>query len=393
MRNLPIERLLECPKTMVNGPCGGVDEAGRCEVGQGKLCVWYEALAQDVTADATRRRAPDWRQDWAQAFASEQVELLPAVEDLPDRDSKPRYGGRLEAALRDGVFAITAELNPPDSADASALLAHARTLAPHIHAAHITDNALASPHMSAWAVAALAQSAGIEPIPHLACRDRNRIAMQGDLLGYHAIGVRSALIITGDHPGVGDHPGAKAVFDFDALTALEAARQLRDAGRFLEGERLVAEKPRLLLGACAGATAPPREYRPVRLLKKIAAGADFVVTQLIFDLDLLRGYLTRVRDMGLDRKVYLMVGLGALASADMAEAIRRETPGVVIPDALVQRLRGVPAERQRAEGVQICVELVQQLREMEGVSGIDLMDLDPHRWHPTLNILDGAGLL
>jgi methylenetetrahydrofolate reductase (NADPH) len=246
--------------------------------------------------------------------------------------------------------------------------------------------------MSAWAVAALAGQAGLEPIPHMACRDRNRIAFQADLLGYHAVGVRSLLVVTGDHPGVGDHPGAKAVFDLDALTALQIARRLREEGRFAEGERRLDEKPRLFLGACAGATAPPLEYRPLRLLKKIVAGADFVVTQLIFDLDLLKGYLQRVNDMGLANKVYLMIGLGALASADMAEAIRRETPGVVIPESIVKRLRGVPADRQRAEGLQICVELIQQLREMPAVSGIDLMDLDPHQWHPTVEILERAGL-
>jgi methylenetetrahydrofolate reductase (NADPH) len=392
--SLPIERLAECPKTMVNGPCGGVSADGRCEVGQGKLCVWYEALdGRAPDADPTLRRPADWRASWASAFDADQLEPLPPIEALPDRESKPLLGGgRLERTLRAGTFAITCELNPPDSASADALVARARTLAPYVHAAHVTDNALASPHMAAWAVAALVQAAGIEPIPHMACRDRNRIALQADLLGLHAVGVRTVLAVTGDHPGIGDHAGAKAVFDLDALGWLAGARRLRDHGRFIEGERSLTERPALFLGACAGATAPPFEQRPYRLYKKIAAGADFVVTQLIFDLDLLRGFLARVRDLGLERKVYLFVGVGALPSAAAAEAIARETPGVVIPESIIRRLAGVPLARQRDEGAAICAEMIQALREMPDVSGIDLMDLDPHGWHPTIEILERAGM-
>jgi methylenetetrahydrofolate reductase (NADPH) len=246
--------------------------------------------------------------------------------------------------------------------------------------------------MSNWAVAALLAREGIEPILHMACRDRNRLALQADLLGAHALGVRNILCITGDHTAIGDHGAAKPVFDVDSLAWLEIARRLRDEGRFDQGVRALDSRPRMLLGGAAGVTAPPYEYRPLRLLKKIAAGADFIITQLIFDMGLLRAYLQRVRDMGLERKVYLLVGIGALPSAGVAAEMQRDTPGVIMPDAIVRRMAAVPESQQRAEGIRICVEQIQELREMPGVSGIDLMDLDPRAWFPTIEIIEAAGL-
>jgi methylenetetrahydrofolate reductase (NADPH) len=390
---LPVERLRECPKTMLNGPCGGVDAHGGCEVTPDKLCVWYEALAPDPTADATHRHAADWRQNWSDAFAGEQVALLPTVDTLPDRDTKPLVSGsKLERLLHAGQFVVTCEVNPHDSADGMPIVEYARTLATHIDAAHVSDNSLASPHMSNWAVGALLAANGIEPIVHMACRDRNRMALQSDLLGLHALGVRNILCITGDHPAIGDHAAGKAVFDLDSLAWLETARRLRDEGRFCNGERQLASKPRVLLGGAAGVTAPPYEYRPYRLLKKIAAGADFIITQLIFDMDMLRAYLQRVCDMGLDRKVYLLVGVGALPSAAVAAAMQQDTPGVIMPDAIVRRMHGVPVDKQREEGIRICVEQIAMLREMPAISGIDIMDLDPRAWFPTVEIVERAGL-
>jgi methylenetetrahydrofolate reductase (NADPH) len=378
---------------MVNGPCGGVDVRGGCEVARHQLCVWYEALADHPAVDNTRRHTPNWQQAWEAAFAGDQVELLPTADVLPDRDTKPVVSdSKLERLLRAGEFVVTCEVNPHDSADGTAIVDYARTLAPYIDAAHVSDNSLASPHMSNWAVGALLAANGIEPIVHMACRDRNRMALQSDLLGLHALGVRNILCITGDHPAIGDHAAAKAVFDLDSLAWLETARRLRDEGRFCNGERQLVSKPRLLLGGAAGVTAPPYEYRPYRLLKKIAAGADFIITQLIFDMDMLRTYLQRVRQMGLDRKVYLLAGVGALPSADVAAAMQHDTPGVIMPDHIIRRMRGVPGDRQREEGIRICVEQIEMLREMPGISGIDIMDLEPRAWFPTVEIVEQAGV-
>lgn len=364
------ERLTECPKAMIYGPCGGVGMNGSCEVDRGKRCVWHNAEA-----------APD----------PEKIAAL--VQQLPEREQHPlRAGSRFERLLRAGHFVVTCELNPHDSADATALVEYARTLARHVDAGHISDNSLASPHMCGLAVAARVQEAGIEPILHMTCRDRNRLMLQADLLGAHALGVRNILCLTGDHPALGDHAAAKPVFDFDAVRFLQMMRRMRDEGRFESGERQLDVRPRVFIGGAAHPTAPPLDLRPYRFAQKLVAGADFVVTQLVFDMKALREYMKRLRDAGLERKTYLLVGVGALAGAGMARAINMNTPGVVVPEHVIRRLEGVPRNQRRAEGIKICVEQIQELREMPGVSGIDIMDLDPVTWFPTVEIVESAGL-
>jgi methylenetetrahydrofolate reductase (NADPH) len=392
--DVPVERLRECPKLMTNGPCGGVTLDGACEVDRGHLCVWYEALKDTREPDVLRRaNAPDWTQDFTQAFAPENLSAIPSVAALPDCAHKPLVSGsRMERLLRAGHFVVTAELNPHDSADAGALVDYARTLAPCVDAAHISDNPLATPHMCGLAVAALVQQVGIEPILHMTCRDRNRLMLQADLLGAHALGVRNILCLTGDHPAVGDHPAAKPVFDLDSNTWLAMARRMRDEGRFMHGERLLDVKPRVFLGGAAGPTAPPTDFRPQRLLKKLAAGADFIVTQLVFDMDLFKRFVQQVEALGLLNKTYLFVGVAALDGPDMAALINRETPGVFVPDALLERLRRTPVQHRKREGIAICVEQIQQLREMPGICGVDIIDLDPRGWFPTIEIVERAGL-
>jgi methylenetetrahydrofolate reductase (NADPH) len=301
-----------------------------------------------------------------------------------------KAGSRLERVLRNGRFAVTAELNPPDSADPADVYKAALVLSEVCDAINAVDASGANCHMSSVAICALLTRAGYEPVYQVACRDRNRIAIQGDLLGAAAMGVKNVLCITGDDVTNGDQPEAKRVFDLDSIQLLQTARSMRDQGVFLSGRKLTTP-PRLFLGAAANPFAPPYDWRPERLAKKIAAGADFIQTQYCFDVDRLRAYMQRVRDLGLHEKAFILVGVGPLRSDKAAEFMRRKVPGVVIPDEIVNRLRQTPKARQREEGKQICVEIIQQVREIEGVAGIHLMAYRQEEL--VAEIVQAAGLL
>ena len=281
---------------------------------------------------------------------------------------------RLEEVLRSGRIAVTAELNPPDSADPGSVRERAAAVASACDAINATDAAGASVHMSSVAVSALLVREGHEPVLQVSCRDRNRIAIQGDLLGAAALGVRNVLCLTGDGVQAGDHPEARSVFDLDSVTLLRTARTLRDGGSFLSGRELESP-PRLFLGAAANPFVPPFDFRPLRLRKKIEAGAQFIQTQYCFDVGRLRGYMDAVRDMGLHERAHILVGVGPLRSARAAEWMRSHVPGVVIPDAVIDRLRGAPAGRgnQAREGKRICVEIIRQVMDIEGVRGVHIM--------------------
>jgi len=299
-------------------------------------------------------------------------------------------GSRLEQVLRSGRFAVTAELNPPDSADPQSVYDRALVLAEVCDAINATDASGANVHMSSVGVCALLTRAGYEPVMQVSCRDRNRIAIQGDLMGAAAMGVRNVLCLTGDGVQAGDQPDAKPVFDLDSISLLRTARILCEQGRFLSGRRLDTP-PRFFLGAAANPFAPPYEFRPLRLAKKVEAGANFIQTQYCFDVPRLRAYLHAVRDLGLTERVFILVGVGPLRSARAAEWIRTHVPGVVIPDEIVNRLKGVPAARQQEEGKNICVEITSQVREIEGVSGVHVM---AYRQETLVaQIIEEAGLL
>lgn len=361
---LPILEI--CPKEMVYGPCGGVGLDGSCEVDRSHKCVWHEQIA---------------------------VIDPPTIDELPDKLDIPiRTDSRFERMLRAGHFTVTCELNPHDSADATPMIGYAKTIAPYVDAGHISDNSLSSPHMCGLAVAALVQNAGIEPILHMTNRDRNRLMLQADALGAHALGVRNILCITGDHPSLGDHNSAKPVFDLDSVRTIEMMVKLRDDGRFESGERELVSKPDFFVGGAVGVTANPIALRPHRMARKIKAGADFIITQLVFDMTLFHEFMNRIYDLGLDEKTHILVGVGALNSPGMARAINKNTPGVVIPDHIIKRLEGVPSDKRKQEGINICVEQIQELMAMRGISGIDIMDLDFRRWFPTPEIVERAGL-
>jgi methylenetetrahydrofolate reductase (NADPH) len=301
-----------------------------------------------------------------------------------------KAGSRLERVLRSGRFAVTAELNPPDSADPQSVYDAALVLASVADAINATDASGAHVHMSSVGICALLTRAGYEPVLQVSCRDRNRIAIQGDLLGAAAMGVRNVLCLTGDDVSAGDQPEAKPVFDFDSIQLLRTARIMRDKARFLSGRKLTTPPP-LFLGAASNPFVPPYEWRPGRLGKKIAAGADFIQTQLCYDVPRFRQFMQRVRDLGLHEQVYILIGVGPLRSERAAEFMRTRVPGVVIPDEIVERLRKTPKKKKQEEGKRICIEIIQQTREIEGISGVHVMAFRQEEL--VAEIVEEAGLL
>ncbi len=299
-------------------------------------------------------------------------------------------GSRLERVLRSGRFAVTAELNAPDSADPNDVYKNALVLAEVCDAINATDGSGANCHMSSLGCCALLTRAGYEAVLQVSCRDRNRIAIQGDLLGAAAMGVKNVLCLTGDDVSVGDQPQAKRVFDLDSIQLLWVARMMRDQGVFLSGRKLTTP-PHLFLGAAENPFAPPLDWRPLRLAKKIEAGAEFIQTQYCFDMPRFKQFMQRVRDLGLHELVYILVGVGPLRNEKVAEFMRTKIPGVWIPDEVVDRLAKTPPEQKVEEGMRLCIEIIQQVREIEGVHGVHVMAYRQEEM--VAEIIKRAGLL
>lgn len=297
-------------------------------------------------------------------------------------------GSLLERALRAGHFAVTSELNPPDSADPADVFAAAAPLAEVTDAINATDASGANCHMSSIGICSLLTRAGHGTVYQISCRDRNRIAIQGDVLGAAAMGVRNVLCLTGDDVGAGDQAGAKPVFDFDSVSLIRAIRTMRDDGLFLSG-RKIAKPPHLFIGAAENPCVEPLEWRAQRLAKKVAAGANFIQTNYIFDMPRFEAFMERVRDLGLHEKVFILAGVGPLASAKAARWMRSNVPGIHIPDRVIARLEG--AKDQGEEGRRICVELIQQMKEMVGVAGVHIMAY--RREHLVADIVREAGIV
>ncbi|HRO14297.1 MAG TPA: methylenetetrahydrofolate reductase [Paracoccus sp. (in: a-proteobacteria)] len=306
------------------------------------------------------------------------------LEPLPGHSSR----GRLERILRRGEFAVTAELNPPDSADPQDVYDRARVFDGWVDGINAVDASGANCHMSSVGICALLTRMGHAPILQIACRDRNRIAIQGDVLGAAAMGVQNILCLTGDGVQAGDQPGAKPVFDLDSSSLLETIRTMRDKGAFLSGRRLTTP-PRVFLGAAVNPFAPPFDFRPLHLGKKIAAGAQFVQTQYCFDVPMFRAFMQRVRDLGLADKVFILCGVGPLASARTAKWIRSNVPGVHIPDAVIARLEG--ARDQKAEGKRLCIDIINEVKEIPGVAGVHVMAYRQEEY--VAEIVDESGVL
>ena len=296
--------------------------------------------------------------------------------------------GRFERVLRAGSFAVTTEIAPPDSADPKEVLKLASLFDGCVDAINATDGSGGHCHMSSLAVCALLTKAGYSPIIQFSCRDRNRIAMQGDALGAAAMGVANVLCLSGDDVGAGDHPEAKPVFDLDSISLLQTLHIMREQSRFLSGRRLDTP-PRLFLGSSINPFVPPLQNRVHQLAKKITAGAEFIQTQYCFDMGILKRFMRQAVDLGLTEKCFILIGVGVLPSARTASWIRENVPGVHIPDAIIKRLKA--ADKPQAEGRAICVEMMQQIKEIEGVSGIHVMAYRQEKW--VASVVKKSGVL
>lgn len=318
-------------------------------------------------------------------------------------------GSNLERLLRRGHFAVTGELGPPQSADGTVIRQKATLLKGCCDAVNITDNQTAIVRMSSIGAGTIVVQEGLEPIIQMTCRDRNRLAIQADLLGAYALGMRNVLCLSGDHQSFGNHPTAKNVFDIDSIQLVHMVAGMRDKRIFECGEEFKGQEPRFFVGAAAAPFADPVAYRPYRLAKKIKAGANFIQTQLIYDIDAFGVFMEKIRNLGLHEQTYILAGVGPLKSPGMARYMKNNVPGLLVPDALIDRMVQAGAawdkpqdeltkEDKRArsaawkdEGIKICIELVQQIRQIEGVAGVHIMAIE---WEEAVRpIADGAGLL
>jgi len=302
-----------------------------------------------------------------------------------------KAGSNLEKVLGAGHFAVTGELGPPKSADRGVIEKKASYLRGRVDAVNITDCQTAVVRMSSIAVGIMLLGLGLEPTIQMTCRDRNRIAIQADLLGAAALGIKNLLCLTGDHQKFGNHPKAKNVFDLDSMQLLQMVKAMRDERRFECGEEMDGPEPRFFIGAAANPFADPFEYRPYRLAKKVAAGADFIQTQIIFNVPKFAEFMKRVCDLGLHEKVYILAGVSPIKTLGAARYMARSVPGMDVPDEIVKRMEKAPKDKREEEGIQICVEVIQQVREIPGVAGIHLMAIE---WEEAVpEITERAGLL
>ncbi len=276
----------------------------------------------------------------------------------------------LERTLLEGRFAVTAEIGPPKSASAESVRHHAKLMRGSADAFNLTDNQTAMSRMSSIACAAVLIQEGLEPVVQMTCRDRNRIAMQSDILGASALGVRNVLCISGDHQTFGNMKEAKNVYDVDSVQELMILRKMRDEGRLWSGDALEVA-PELFLGAAANPFADPFEFRVARLAKKVKAGADFVQTQSIYDMERFERWMELVRAKGLHERVHIIAGVMPLKSHKVALYMKNKVAGMIVPDAVVDRLKN--AKDPKEEGVRLCVEQIEHLRTIEGVQGVHIM--------------------
>lgn len=295
----------------------------------------------------------------------------------------------LQKKLANKEFVVTAECGPPRGANKSVIAEKIKLLKGHVAAVNVTDNQTAIVRMSSIAASAHLVAAGMEPVMQMVVRDRNRIAIQSDIMGAYSLGIRNILCLSGDHQKFGSQPDARNVFDIDSTNLIRTVRDMRDAGRDMSGYAL-DEAPAMFIGAAANPFADPFEYRVLRLAKKIEAGADFIQTQCIYNMDRFKEWIKRANDQGLTDKVYILGGVTPLRSAGMARYMKSKVAGMDIPDKIIARMEQVPKDKAALEGVQICLETIEELKGLKGVAGIHLMAIE---WEEIVGtIVEQAGL-
>lgn len=310
-------------------------------------------------------------------------------------DAALKSGSNLEKMFASGNFAVTGELGPPKSADVETIKEKAGHLKDVVDAVNITDNQTAIVRMSSIGAGLIAMQCGLEPVIQITCRDRNRLAIQADVLGAYALGIRNILCLTGDHQCFGNHATAKNVFDVDSIQLVNMLKTMRDDHKFASGGEIRNSKkapvvePKVFLGAAANPFGDPFAFRVTRLAKKVAAGADFIQTQCIYDMDRFKDWMTKARDRGLHQKTRIMAGITPLKSVRMAEYMRDSVAGLSVPDHLIDRLK--KAEDPKAEGQKIAVEQIQEVKEIEGVSGVHVMAIEAEK--TVAGLVKEAGLL
>ena len=296
----------------------------------------------------------------------------------------------LHKILKEGHFAVTAEAGPPKGCDPEIMYKKAELLKGSVDAVNVTDNQTAIVRMSSLAACSLIKQSGVEPILQMVVRDRNRIALQSDVLGAAALGVNNMMCLSGDHQSFGNQPGAMGVFDLDSIQLISAVRKMRDESKILGGDELTSA-PQMFIGAAANPFADPLPFRVTRLAKKAKAGAGFVQTQCIYNLSRFKEFMKMVTDQGLDRKVYILAGITPLKSAGMAKYMAQKVAGMDVPYEIIRRMEGVPKADQRKEGIAICLETIAALKKIKGVAGIHIMAIE---WEEAVpEIVSAAGLM
>ncbi len=280
---------------------------------------------------------------------------------------------RLARVLEQGEFALTVEVSPPVGPNRAAVERQIERLRGYADAFNVTDNQAARVHTSSLAVSIMLQQAGLEPILQVTCRDRNRLGLQADLLGAATFGINNVVALSGDAPIWGDHPQCKGVFDVDSVNLVRIMRMMADDQVFENGQEIPKIAPDFFVGAVANPFAPPHDYRPERLAKKVAAGARFIQTQLIYNVPRFKEYMKHVVDLGLHEKTAVLAGLGPIRSLRGAEYMANQVAGMDVPDHIVDRMRGLDKDRQMEEGVALCLEIAEEIREIEGVRGLHIM--------------------
>jgi methylenetetrahydrofolate reductase (NADPH) len=302
---------------------------------------------------------------------------------------KAKTPSRLETILASGQLAVTSECGPPRGSDGEVITKKAEMIKDYVDAINITDNQTSVTRLCSLAACIRLKLMGLEPILQMVTRDRNRIALQSDILGAASFDIFNILCLSGDHQQFGDCPQGQNVFDLDSMQLIQTVRYMRDEGKFLGGDE-IDHPPRMFVGAAANPFADPFEIRVRRLAKKVAAGVEFIQTQCIYNLEKFELWMKQARDRGLHEKIYILAGVTPLKSAGMAKYMKNRVPGMDVPDEVVARMSGVPKEKQAAEGINICVESIQRLKEVEGVRGFHVMAIEWEEMVP--QIVEQSGL-